>query len=85
MEKEKLSLWERANQWLRNSITMRLITIGVLILLLLIPVSMVRDLIREREDRQWSAIQEVSEKWGHAQTSQRFGADGSLLYLRQGL
>ena len=51
MEKES-SFFEKANNWVKNSITIRLITIGILILLLLIPVTMVRDLIRERENRQ---------------------------------
>ena len=68
MEQEKLTFFEKANIWLKNSITIRLITIGVLILLLLIPVTMVQDLIREREYRQQNAIDEVSSKWGNAQT-----------------
>ena len=53
---------------MKNSITIRLITIGILILLLLIPVSMVKDLIREREYRLQDAINEVSSKWGNSQT-----------------
>ena len=68
MEQEKLTFFERANNWLKNSITIRLLTIGILILLLLIPVSMVQDLIRERENRQEGAIREISSKWGEAQT-----------------
>lgn len=53
---------------MRNSITIKLISIGILILILLIPVDMVEDLIREREFRQSDAINEVSEKWGKRQT-----------------
>ena len=68
MEQEKLTFFERANNWLKNSITIRLLTIGILILLLLIPVSMVQELIRERKYRQEGAISEVSAKWGKAQT-----------------
>ncbi|MBN4062411.1 cell envelope integrity protein CreD [Bacteroidales bacterium AH-315-I05] len=68
MEQEKLTFFEKTNNWLKNSITIRLLTIGILILLLLIPVSMVQDLIREREYRQEGAIREVSSKWGKAQT-----------------
>ena len=68
MKPERLTFFERANNWLKHSITIRLFTIGVLILLLLIPISMVRDLIRERENRQEGAIREVSSKWGEAQT-----------------
>lgn len=62
------TFFERANNWLKQSITIRLITIGILILLLLIPVSMVENLIRERESRQSEAIEEVSAKWGQEQT-----------------
>ena len=62
------SFFERANNWLKRSISIRLFTIGILILLLLIPVSMVESLIREREARQEEAIVEVSSKWGEQQT-----------------
>jgi inner membrane protein len=67
-ENKNLSFFERANLWLKRSITIRLITIGILILFLLIPVSMVESLIRERESRQVEAIEEVSSKWGQQQT-----------------
>lgn len=62
------TFFEKANNWIKSSISIRLATIGILILLLLIPVSMVQDLIRERERRQEEAIKEVSSKWGEQQT-----------------
>jgi inner membrane protein len=62
------AFFERANNWLKQSITIRLFTIGIIILLLLIPISMVESLIRERETRQSEAISEVSSKWGEQQT-----------------
>lgn len=68
MSTNSLTFFERANNWVKKSITIRLITIGILILLLLIPVSMVESLIREREERQSEAITEVSSKWGGQQT-----------------
>ncbi|HHZ96271.1 MAG TPA: cell envelope integrity protein CreD, partial [Flavobacteriales bacterium] len=68
MENVPLSFFEKANNWLKNSITIKLLTIGILLLFLLIPVSMVQDLIREREYRQEGAILEVSSKWGEDQT-----------------
>lgn len=68
METSRPSFFERTNNWLKNSISIRIITIGILVLLLLIPVNMVQDLIREREYRQERAISEVSAKWGNAQT-----------------
>lgn len=62
------SFFERANNWVKTSITLKIFTIGILILLLLIPVSMVERLIDERKYRQEEAITEVSSKWGEAQT-----------------
>ena len=67
-EPEAVTLIEKANAWLKASISIRLLTIGLLILLLLIPVSMVQDLIKERHERQEEAIKEVSDKWGSTQT-----------------
>ena len=66
-EPEAVTLIEKANAWLKASISIRLLTIGLLILLLLIPVSMVQELIKERHERQEEAIKEVSDKWGSAQ------------------
>lgn len=68
MTTEQPSFFERVNNWLKRSITIKLFTIGILILLLLIPVSMVENLIEEREARQVEAITEVSSKWGEQQT-----------------
>jgi inner membrane protein len=68
MSEHNVSFFERVNNWLKNSITVRIFTIGILILLLLIPVAMVEGIIREREQRQTSAIEEVSSKWGREQT-----------------
>ena len=68
MSENNPSFFERINNWLKRSITIRLFTIGFLILLLLIPVAMIESLIRERESRQQEAIAEVSSKWGEQQT-----------------
>jgi len=68
MTSDKPGFFERANNWIKQSITLKLLTIGILILLLLIPVSMIENLIRERESRQEEAIREVSSKWGEMQT-----------------
>lgn len=65
---EDTSLLGRLNRWARNSVTLKLFVIGVLILILLIPVSMVTSLIREREGIRNEAVQEVSAKWGADQT-----------------
>ncbi len=65
---ENPSFFERLNTRIRNSMTIKLLTMGILVLLLLIPASMIQSLVREREYRRQDAIQEVSGKWGHAQT-----------------
>lgn len=62
------SFFEKARNWISNSITLRLFTIGILILIMLIPVSMIEDLIRERQYRQSDAQNEISSTWGHPQT-----------------
>lgn len=54
--------------WLRRSMTMRAVLVAVLVLLLLIPLAMVKDLVREREYRKDEAVHEVSATWGGSQT-----------------
>jgi inner membrane protein len=51
-----------------RSVTLKLVTVCVLILVLLIPVSMVQSLIREREWRQQEVVDEINAKWGRVQT-----------------
>ncbi len=53
---------------LKSNIFFKIGVIIFLILILLIPTSMVKDLIDEREDVQTNAIDEVSLKWGSGQT-----------------
>lgn len=64
----KPSFFEKLNTWARRSITLKLISIGILILILLIPSSMISSLIYERENIRDEAVNEVSSKWGDAQT-----------------
>ncbi|HEX3043390.1 MAG TPA: inner membrane CreD family protein, partial [Bacillota bacterium] len=52
----------------RNSITVRLIIIGVLILILLIPSALITGIVSEREHRKTEAIAELTSKWARAQT-----------------
>ena len=54
--------------WIRYSVTFRIIVVGVLALLLLIPVNMVENLIYERESTKRIAMSEISQKWGEQQT-----------------
>ncbi len=51
-----------------NSVGFKMVIIFVLILALLIPSAMVKSLIRERESRKHDVINEISSKWGEAQT-----------------
>ncbi|WP_345990766.1 cell envelope integrity protein CreD [Sulfurimonas sp. HSL1-2] len=51
-----------------NSATLKIITIGVIILVLLIPLLMVSSVIDERETRRDAVVQEINQKWGSDQT-----------------
>ncbi len=65
---ENPSGFDRFKSWVRNSISLRIATIAFLVLILLIPVSMIESLIREREYTREAVIGEVSDKWGREQT-----------------
>jgi inner membrane protein len=62
------SFFEKLNHWIQNSISIKLFSIGILILLLLIPTSMISSLIYEREHTRQQTFDEVSSKWGYQQT-----------------
>jgi len=62
------SFFDRYSNWVKTSIGLKVATIVFLVLILLIPVSMIESLIRERERYQERAINEVSQKWGQDQT-----------------
>jgi len=51
-----------------NPVGVKLVIIGVMILVLLIPASMIKSLINERKVRRDQAITEISSKWGESQT-----------------
>jgi inner membrane protein len=53
---------------IKRSVTLKIITVGILIVLLLIPAVMIQDLIRERQFRRNAVVQEISQKWGDTQT-----------------
>lgn len=52
----------------KNFIIFKILTIGFLTLLLLIPTAMISNLVNEREQRRNEAINEVGVKWGNRQT-----------------
>lgn len=63
-----LSLAERFNNWISESIMVKVVSIAFLILVLLIPSSWVGSLIRERSVRSEDVINEISSKWATSQT-----------------
>jgi len=65
---EKPSVLERLNNWAKGSVTLKLIVIGFLILILLIPSFMMNSLIQEREEIRDEATNKISAKWGGSQT-----------------
>ncbi|TSE08907.1 cell envelope integrity protein CreD [Aquimarina algiphila] len=52
-------------QWLKTSITVRMLMVGILILVLLIPLSYIKNLIQERAYRQEEVVREINQKWGN--------------------
>lgn len=68
METQPKSFLETLSAWIKNSTSLKIALIGILILLLLIPSGMIVDLIRERTQLRDKAIAEVSSKWGNPQT-----------------
>ncbi len=50
-----------------QSVTLKVLGIGFLILLMLIPLAQVQDLIREREGLRGAAIGQIAQRWGNAQ------------------
>lgn len=59
---------KKTGDFIRTSATLKVFSIGLLVLLLLIPTHMVSSLMRERESRRDSVVSEISEKWGSQQT-----------------
>lgn len=57
-----------SKNWIKDSITFKLVVIGFLIIVLLIPMQMIRKLISEREYTRQAVVEEISSKWARAQT-----------------
>jgi inner membrane protein len=67
MEQPNTPLLNRSTNWARNSVTLKLLSIGLLLGLLLIPTNMVESLISERASNRDSATEAISAQWGGAQ------------------
>ena len=50
--------------WLKASITARMLMVGFLVIVLLIPLSYINVLIKERSLRQADVVEEINQKWG---------------------
>jgi len=67
MKTENKNYLELLGQSIKRSVTLKLISIFILMLLLLIPLSFVESMIQERQTLRQDAITEVSSKWGNNQ------------------
>ncbi|MFH6602148.1 cell envelope integrity protein CreD [Maribacter algicola] len=56
---------QKIGNWFKNSISVRMVVVGFILLVLLIPLSAVENLIFERGLRQNEVIQEINQKWGN--------------------
>jgi inner membrane protein len=65
--KNDIPPFEKVNNWIRNSIMLKLFMIVLIIIFLLIPAEMIKSIISERETRRNQAIQEVSSMWAEKQ------------------
>ncbi|MBT1708825.1 cell envelope integrity protein CreD [Fulvivirgaceae bacterium PWU5] len=63
-----LSIFDRIGAWFRESVFVKLFTIGFLTLILLIPQSWIESLVRERQYRASSVVNEITSKWSGPQT-----------------
>lgn len=62
------SSFERFSKFMRESATIKLIVIGFIILLLLLPLAFVFDVVHERQTRYQEAVNEVGKSWGFRQS-----------------
>ena len=70
MENQNQSTFNRFSQWLKESLAIKLLSIGFLVLILLIPNALIQEQIRERQQRQEEVKREVSLSWGGSQAIQ---------------
>ncbi|QXV65777.1 cell envelope integrity protein CreD [Mucilaginibacter sp. 21P] len=68
INEEQPSAFRGFMNWLQESVTVKLIFIGFLILVLLIPSALINDLIFERSARQSQVVKEIADSWSGDQT-----------------
>lgn len=62
------SIIDRFNHWMKESVSIKLLSIGFLVLILLIPSSWISSLMEERQVRAGEVMEEVAGKWSGSQT-----------------
>ncbi len=65
---ETQNIVDRFSTWMKESITIKLTSIGILILILLIPSSWITGIMEERQSRANEVMEEVAGKWSGSQT-----------------
>ncbi|EDP95501.1 cell envelope integrity protein CreD [Kordia algicida OT-1] len=65
METHQTNNNKKFTTWFKTSITARMLVMGALTLLLMIPLTLIQDLIEEREIRQKSVVRKVNGQWGN--------------------
>ncbi|TYA58274.1 cell envelope integrity protein CreD [Formosa maritima] len=65
MEQIQKPQQNRFGQWIRTSITARMLMVGFLVIILLIPLQYINSLITERSIRQQDVVNEINDKWGN--------------------
>ncbi|MFM8363086.1 MAG: inner membrane CreD family protein, partial [Haliscomenobacter sp.] len=68
MENQQNASGSRVGNWLRTSLLVKLLSIGFIALLLLIPAALIQSVIGERQNRKAAVVQEISASWGGEQT-----------------
>ncbi len=63
MEHKQETAFEKLNNAIRNSVSVKLISIGFLIAILLIPQSMIESLINDRQSNRYEAMREIYNSW----------------------
>ena len=78
MEIVQPGFFEKLNNWIKESITIKLMSIGFLVIILLIPSAWISSIMEERQQRAGEVIDEVSEM-SISVAIARF--EGSFFYL----
>lgn len=58
---------KKTGDFIKNSATIKIFSIGLFVIILLIPTSMISSMMRERESRRNFVVQEINQKWGNSQ------------------